>query len=123
MFVFLWVAACVGAVSHGRFYSASDIAGAGFSPPSPAIAVRAAVLQNSLERAVLAFGAHLALAAVLHGAELVLIQLLVALFLVGRVAFAAGYRKGAPGRAFGMAVTAAPTATGYFLALDLMLAR
>ena len=59
VFVFLWVAACVGAVSRGRFYSASDIAGAAFSPPSPAIAARSAVLQNSLEQAVLAFGAHL----------------------------------------------------------------
>ena len=123
VFVFLWVAACIGAVSRGRFYSPSDIAGAAYSAPSPAIAVRAAVLQNSLEQAVLAFGAHLALAAVLHGAELVLVPLLVVLFLVGRVAFAAGYRNGAPGRAFGMAVTAAPTAAGYFLALGLMLAR
>ena len=71
------------------------------SPPSPAIAVRSAVLQNALEQAVFAFGAHLALAAVLRGPQLVLLPPLVALFLVGRVAFAAGYRKGAPRLRYG----------------------
>ena len=123
VFVFLCVAVCVRAVSRGRFYSPTDIVGAAFSPPSPSIAVRVAILQNSLEQAVLAFGAHLALAAVLRGAELVLLPLLVALFLIGRIAFAAGYMRGAPSRAFGMAVTAAPTLAGYILALGLMLTR
>lgn len=123
LFVFLWLAGCVGAVSRGRFYSPSDIAGAAFAPPGPAIAVRAAVLQNSLEQAVLAVGGHLVLAALLRGTELLLIPLLVGLFLIGRGAFAARYAKGAPARAFGMAVTAAPTAASYIFALGLMLAR
>ena len=118
--LFVWLAGCVGAVSRGRLHSPADIRGSAFGPPSPAIAVRAAVLQNSLEQTVLALGANLILATVLRGRELVLIPLLVLLFRVGRVAFAAGYPRGAPGRAFGMAVTGAPIAAGYLLAAGLM---
>ncbi|OYX71162.1 MAG: hypothetical protein B7Y95_13595 [Rhizobiales bacterium 32-66-11] len=118
--VFIWLAGCVGAVSRGRFYSPTDIEGSAFGPPSRAIAVRAAVLQNSLEQTVLAFGGHLILAALLRGLELTLIPLLVALFLVGRVAFAFGYAKGASGRAFGMALTAASIIVSYGLAVGLV---
>ncbi|MBD3847321.1 MULTISPECIES: MAPEG family protein [Bosea] len=118
--MFLWLAGCVGAVSRGRFYSPADIRGSAFGQPSPAIAVRAAVLQNSLEQTVLAFGAHLTLAALLRGPELVLIPLLVALFLAGRVAFAFGYAKGASGRAFGMALTAASIIVSYGVAVGLV---
>lgn len=71
--VFLWLAGCVRAVSSGRFRSPADIRGSAYAPPSSAIAVQAAVLQNSLEQTVLAVGAHLGLAAVLRGDELVLI--------------------------------------------------
>ncbi|MFG1423108.1 MAPEG family protein [Roseixanthobacter liquoris] len=118
--MFVWLAGCVGAVSRGRFYSPADIRGSAFGSPSPAIAVRAAVLQNSLEQTVLAFAAHLTLATLLRGPELVLIPLLVAVFLVGRVAFAFGYAKGASGRAFGMALTAATIIASYGLAIGLV---
>lgn len=118
--MFIWLAGCVRAVSRGRFYSQADIKGSAFGPPSPAIAVRAAVLQNSLEQTVLAFGGHLTLAALLRGLELTLIPLLVALFLVGRVAFVLGYAKGASGRAFGMALTGASIIASYGLAIGLV---
>jgi hypothetical protein len=118
--VFLWLAGCVGAVSRGRFHSPADIRGSAFGRPSQAIAVRAAVLQNSLEQTVLAFGGHLTLAALLRGSELVLIPLLVTLFLVGRIAFAFGYAKGASGRAFGMALTAASIIVSYGVAVGLV---
>ncbi len=121
LFLFLWLAGCVGAVSRGRFHSPADLRGSAFAPPSPAINIRAAVLQNSLEQTVLALGAHLILATVLRGRELVLLPLLVLLFLVGRVAFTAGYSKGAPGRSFGMALTGAPIVASYLLAAGLML--
>lgn len=52
--VFLWLADCVRAVSKGRFLSQADIQGSAFSRPSPAIELRVAVLQNSLEQTVLA---------------------------------------------------------------------
>lgn len=118
--MFIWLAGCVGAVSRGRFHSPADIRGSAFGPPSRAIAVRAAVLQNSLEQTVLAFGGHLSLAALLRGLDLVLIPLLVALFLVGRVTFAFGYAKGASGRAFGMALTAASIIASYGLVVGLV---
>ena len=103
----LWLAGCVRAVSSGRFRSEADIKGSAYAPPSPAIAVHASVLQNSLEQTVLAFGANLTLAALLRGSELVVIPTLVALFLVGRITFAWFYPKGAVARAFGMALTGA----------------
>jgi hypothetical protein len=103
----LWLAGCVRAVSSGRFRSEADIRGSAYAPPSPAIAVQAAVLQNSLEQTVLAFGANLVLATVLRDDELVLLPVLVGLFLIGRVSFAWAYPKGAAARAFGMALTGA----------------
>lgn len=123
VFVFLWLAGCVKAVSSGRFRSPADIHGSAFAPPSPAIAVRVAILQNSLEQTVLAVGAHLALAAVMRATELVLIPVLIVLYLIGRISFAAGYAKGAPGRTFGMALTGGSTLVAYVIALALMLVR
>lgn len=120
--MFLWLAGCVGAVSRGRFYSPADIRGSAFGTPSPAIGIRAAVLQNSLEQTVLAFGAHLTLAALLRGTELVLIPLLIALFMVGRIAFAFGYAKRASGRAFGMALTGASVVASYGILVGLIAA-
>lgn len=118
--MFLWLAGCVGTVSRGRFYSSADIRGSAFSQPSPAIAVRTAVLQNSLEQTILAFGAHLTLAALLRGVELVLIPLLVALFLVGRATFALGYARRASARAFGMALTGASIIASYGIVVGLI---
>lgn len=121
--VFLWLAGCVRAVSSGRFRSPTDIRGSAYAPPSPAIAVQAAVLQNSLEQTVLAVGAHLALAAVLRGDELVLIPALVLLYLAGRVSFAAAYARGAAARAFGMALTGASTMAAFGIAIAVLVAR
>lgn len=122
LFILIWLAACVQAVARGRFYSPADRPGSAFAPPSPAIAVRSAVLQNSLEQTVLALGAHLTLAVLLRGSELVLIPLLVALYLVGRLAFAFRYAQGAAARAFGMALTGASILAGYGIALALLIA-
>lgn len=121
LFVFVWVAISVRLVSRGRFYSPEDIRGSAYAPPSPRIAVRAAFLQNTLEQAVMAAGAHLALATLLKGAELALILVAVVLFSVGRITFLIGYPKGAGGRAFGIVTTSLPSALGYLLAIGLML--
>ena len=80
------------------------------------------MLQNSLEQTVLAFGAHLVLATLLRGPELVIIPLLVGIYFIGRVTFALGYAQGAARRSFGMALTAAPNAASYLLAAGLMIA-
>lgn len=71
---------------------------------------------------MLAFGAHLTLAALLRGNELVLIPLLIALFMVGRIAFAFGYAKRASGRAFGMALTGASVVASYGIVVGLIAA-
>lgn len=119
--VFLWLAGCVRAVSKGRFLSQADIQGSAFSRPSPAIELRVAVLQNSLEQTVLAAGAHLILATVLYGAELRLIPILVSLYLFGRITFAIGYAQHPTARAFGMAMTGVSTVVAYTLAVALIL--
>ena len=121
--VFLWLAGCLRAVSSGRFRSAADIRGSAYAPPSPAIAVQAAVLQNSLEQTVLAVGAHLGLAAAVRGDELVLIPALVLLYLAGRISFAAAYPKGAAARSFGMALTGVSTIAAFGIAIAVLLWR
>ncbi len=116
LLILLWLAGCVRVVSSGRFNSVADIRGSAFSPPSTAIAVKSAVLQNSLEQSVLAIGVHLALATLLAGAELRLVPLLVAVYLFGRVTFALGYAKGPAARAFGMTVTGGALIAAFFVA-------
>ena len=120
--LFIWLAWCVRAVSKTRFWSSVDRKGSAYGKPSSAIVVPLAILQNSLEQTVLALGAHLVLATVLRGPELLIIPLLVALYLVGRVAFLLKYSEGAAGRSFGMALTAAPTVAAYLAAAGLMVA-
>lgn len=120
--VFLWLAVCVRQVSSRRFQSPEDRPGAAFAPPSPVLAVRAAVLQNSLEQTVLVVGTTLIVATVLRGPELVLIPLMVILYVIGRIAFATNYARGAAARAFGMALTAAPVIAAVGIAIGLIIA-
>jgi hypothetical protein len=123
VFVFFWVLVGVGMIARGRLFSAADIGGSASGPPSPKLAIRVAFLQNTLEQAFLAVGAHLALATLLSGPALALIPVAVVLFGVGRVAFFAGYSRGAGGRAFGFATTVLPTCAGYVLAMVLVALR
>lgn len=123
LFVFVWLLIGAQMVSSGRFHSAADNQGSAFAPPSSKIAVRVAFLQNTLEQAVMAAGAHLALASLTSGPALALIPAAVALFALGRITFLIGYPKGAGGRAFGMVATAFPTILGYGFAMGLLLER
>ncbi len=123
IFVFEWLLAAVGHVANRRFFSPDDIQGGGLSAPSDQIRVPLSILQNTLEQCVLAVGAHLALAVLLHDREMALIPLFVVLFGVGRAAFWIGYKGGAAGRAFGFACTFYPTAGAYLLAIVLLIAR
>lgn len=79
----------------------------------------AQLFQNSLEQTVLAVGAHLVLATVLRGPELVVIPLLVP-FGRTRDLFVAHSRGAAP-RSFGMALTASPSVASYVVAAGLIL--
>lgn len=109
VFVFLWIVLGVRLVARGPVSPAADSRGSAFAPPSLVIAVPVAFLQNTLEQAVVAAGAHLALATLLSGPALALISTAVVLFAAGRLTFLIGYPKGAGGRAFGIATTALPT--------------
>ncbi len=123
VFVLLWVLLGVRLVARGRFRSLADIRGSAFGPPSPAIAVRVAFLQNTLEQAALAVGAYLALATLLSGPALSLIVGMALLFAIGRITFLRGYPQGAHGRAFGIVMTVLPTLFGYILAVGLIVAN
>ena len=61
--------------------------------------------------------AHLVLATVLRGEEMILLPVLVPLYLVGRGFFALGYAQGAAAPAFGMALTGASTLAAYAIAI------
>ena len=82
-----------------------------------------AVLQNSFEQALIAIGVHLALATILNGRERLLIPVLVALHVVGRIAFRLGYPAGAGARAFGMSMTYYPILLSTCLAGVLVIVR
>lgn len=100
-------------VSTTRRFSPADIGGQAAGPPSEKLAIKAAFLQNTLEQTVLAAGFYLALAAVAGGAWLALLPVAAGLFVIGRVLFFLGYRRGAQGRSLGMALTMLPAALGY----------
>lgn len=122
-FIFLWVVIGIQRVSSGRYRSAADSRGSGFGAPSPAIALKVAFLQNTLEQAFVAIGAHLALAAASGGPLLALIPASVALFAGGRIAFLIGYPHGAGGRAFGIVLTMIPSYVLYAIAIWHIVAR
>ena len=111
----LWLAATVGNVARLRFFSPQDIAGSSGGEPGAAVRAASAILQNTLEQAVLAIVAHLALAATLP-APTTLLMTLTGLFCVGRALFWLGYRRGAAARALGFALTFYPSVAALLVA-------
>lgn len=108
-------------VSTTRRFSAEDIGGQAAGPPSDRLAIKAAFLQNTLEQTVLAAGFYFALAAVAGGAWMALLPVAAFLFVIGRILFYRGYKRGAQGRALGMALTMIPSAVGYPLVFGLVI--
>lgn len=102
--------ATVAALARHRFFTRQDIDGGGLSPGTDKARVFQAVLQNTLEQTVLACLAYLVWAVTVPHGWLASIPAAALLFLVGRVAFFRGYRRGAPARAFGFATTFYPSA-------------
>jgi len=114
-----WAVPCVtllvaiAMVSTARRFSPEDIGGQAAGPPSDALAIKAAFLQNTLEQTVVSGGFYFALAAVAGGPWLALLPVAAVLFVTGRVLFYRGYHRGAQGRALGMSLTLMPTALGF----------
>ncbi|HAX89473.1 MAG TPA: hypothetical protein DCY91_25255 [Cyanobacteria bacterium UBA11370] len=99
-------------VGNARFLShaINPLAGA----ESERMRVHLRYLSNTLEQVVLFFITNLILATFLDTNSIKLIPILVTLFILGRIAFWIGYLKNPLYRAFGMGVTAYPTAIVLF---------
>lgn len=95
----------IGALARHRFFSAEDIDGSGLTVGTATAHQLQAVLQNTLEQTVLAAMAYLIFALMAPASWLILAPVGAGLFLVGRILFWRGYGTGAPGRAFGFALT------------------
>jgi len=96
-------------VANHRFSTPEDIDGSGLTVGTQEIQVLRAILQNTLEQAVLAVGGYLIASVILPYGWLRVIPAAALLFVIGRILFAAGYAKGAEGRAAGFGLTAYPT--------------
>ena len=116
LFVLCWLAVTIGNVARLRFFSADDIGGSGSGTDTTQVGRAKAILQNTLEQAVLAVLVHLALA-VLVASSVPLIIALAALFGIGRLLFWVGYAKGAEARALGFALTFYPSLAGLVIAV------
>jgi hypothetical protein len=97
-------------VGNYRFSSPEDIDGSGLTEATPQLRILRAVLQNTLEQAVLAVAVYLIWAAAMPHSWLRAIPVAAVLFITGRVLFARGYSKGAGGRAMGFGLTMYATA-------------
>jgi len=109
-------------VANHRFTTPEDLDGSGLTVGTEKIKILRAILQNTLEQSVLAVGGYLIGAMALPHGWLRVIPAAALLFVIGRILFAAGYARGAGGRALGFGLTAYPTfallataATIYFL--------
>ena len=96
-------------VANYRFYSPDDIDGSGLTTGTDRVLVLRAILQNTLEQSVLAVAAYVIWATVMPHSWLRAIPVAAVLFVTGRILFARGYERGAPGRALGFGLTAYPT--------------
>lgn len=114
----------VGLVANRRFFSPDDIdAAATPNPESHGIRLLRAILSNTVEQAVLAIGVYAMLAVLLPAGLLALPITLAAAFMKGRLAFALGYRFGAPARALGFGLTFYPSVAGFAFAAWLAISR
>ena len=96
-------------VANYRFSSPDDIDGSGLAAGTDRVLVLRAILQNTLEQSVLAVAAYSIWATVMPHSWLRAIPIAALYFVTGRILFARGYERGAPGRAMGFGLTAYPT--------------
>ncbi|CAJ1338366.1 unnamed protein product [Effrenium voratum] len=114
LLVILPVLGTVARLAKFRFFSPADINAAASKSSSSAAGIMQAIIQNTLEQAVMAFGAHLVWAATMPIYSQAVVPVSACFFFSGRVMFASGYSKGAPARAVGFSITFQPTALMLF---------
>lgn len=107
----------IGSLARYRFFSPKDIDGGGLSPGTAQAHILQAILQNTLEQAVLGLLSHLLWAVTMPLSWQAAIPVAASLFLCGRILFIRGYGGGAPGRALGFAMTFYPTALMFLVAV------
>lgn len=112
IFPVLMLFAGIVAVGNDRFVSPAINPLAGAESEKTRVHLR--YLSNTLEQFVLFFIASLVLSTFLDAHSIKLIPILVTLFVFGRIAFWIGYLKNPLYRAFGLGVTAYPTAAMLF---------
>ena len=105
----VFVALSVGRLAKQRFFNPEDIDGGGLSEGSAQAQVLQSVLQNTVEQTLLAVLVYMAWAATMPGEWLSVLPLAAISFAIGRLLFFAGYRRGAPSRALGFALTFYPS--------------
>jgi hypothetical protein len=103
------LAFCIARLAKHRFLTPSDIDGSGLTSGSSRAMLLQALLQNTLEQAVLAIAVYLAWAALAPPAWISVVPLAALAFGLGRALFFWGYGGGAPGRALGVALTFYPS--------------
>lgn len=121
VFVGLMLLIGIGNVARQRFFSETAIDGSN-PVASSSIDINCRYVQNSSEQCLLAFIGHLALAAVVPAGDLAVIPVLVALFVIARICFWAGYHRDPVSRAFGFAATFYPTLAVYAVVIYKILA-
>lgn len=105
----LCLVVAIASLARHRFLTPADIHGSGLTRGTDRAQVLQAVIQNTLEQAVVAVLAHLVWTAAMPRGWLAAIPAAALLFLAGRILFALGYARGAPARALGFALTFYPT--------------
>jgi MAPEG family len=100
---------CIARLAKHRFSTPQDIQGSALSEGTERAKLLQALLQNTLEQAVLTIPVYLAAALVFPARLLALVVAAASLFVFGRILFFLGYAGGAPSRAIGFALTFYPS--------------
>ncbi|MDR3495182.1 MAG: MAPEG family protein [Ancalomicrobiaceae bacterium] len=103
------LAFAIAQLARHRFATSDDIDAAAGPAPTERARVLQALIQNTLEQAVLAVVAYAAWAAVMPANWLSAVPCAAITFLLGRAAFHFGYERGAAARSFGFGLTFYPT--------------
>ncbi|KZR87207.1 MAPEG family protein [Synechococcus sp. MIT S9509] len=102
-------------IARYRFFSSEDIDSTAVAAPSSSLLCPQSILQNTLEQTVLARIVYFLWILMTPSAWLSVLPLSAGCFLVGRILFIAGFRKGAASRAIGFALTFYPTVILFLL--------
>ena len=105
----LMLAVCIARLAAHRFRTPQDLDGSGLTAGTETAKILQALLQNTLEQTVLAVPVYAAFSLFAPARLLAVTPLAALLFVLGRLLFFRGYRRGAGGRALGFALTFYPT--------------